>query len=197
VSLRYIIALLRCCWKLNGPLPSVEISATANSTPTAPCRTLDLLCIPLSISPWNKVLLPLTDAVDGHAPNGGLWTKPEHGQSKASLFVRDAIRMTIDKHGSSAIALKLLLPTVAGYPVRKDSVQQRFLTCDLVDTVADFTTLRQQIQAFDFGRRGYSSKGAGWCSRCHPAQTTAWYPRAASRICPGLRRSAAFLPLDC
>lgn len=96
-------------------------------------------------------MVPLTDAVDSHAPNGSLWTKPEHGQSKASLFVRDAIRMTIDKHGSSAIALKLLLPTVAGYPVRKDSVQQRFLTCDLVDTVADFTTLRQQIQAFDFG----------------------------------------------
>lgn len=69
----------------------------------------------------------------------------------AYVFVHNAINKSVDQYGSSITALKLLLPTVDGYAVRNDIIQRRFLTCDLAEEVANFTTLRQHIHAFNFG----------------------------------------------
>lgn len=56
----------------------------------------------------------------------------------------------MEKYGSNITAVKLMLPAIGGYVVRNDIIQRRFLTCELVNKAADFTTLREEIQPFDF-----------------------------------------------
>lgn len=63
-------------------------------------------------------------------------------------FIRDAIKKNINIHDSTITAIKLLLPASSGYIVRNDIIQRRFLTCQLAESVADFTTVKEKIYAF-------------------------------------------------
>ncbi|KAB8290416.1 hypothetical protein EYC80_010848 [Monilinia laxa] len=136
--------LLECYWKLNEHLPSTgELVPKADQD--ASFTTLNLFFTPSPIFSHGKDSDRVKDV-----PYFAFPETLEDTHSKVSLFLQDVIRKHIALYGSSITALKLLLPKVNGYVCRDDIVQRRFLTCDLAEKAADFTTVRQQIRAFDF-----------------------------------------------
>lgn len=125
-----------------------------NPAPTgtkAPFRTFDLLLTTESI--WPKSETP-----------GVLSTKDLeifevlHSNGKATRILGDCLAQEflcrciinhIENKGSSLTALKLVLPNVDGYILRKDLIQRRFLGCDLPCEIAEFISPRQPVSKFD------------------------------------------------
>ncbi|KAA8575942.1 hypothetical protein EYC84_006107 [Monilinia fructicola] len=136
--------LLECYWKLNEHLPSIEEQVPKVDQEVS-FATLNLFFAPSPIFPHGKDSDRVNDI-----PCFAFPESLEDPRSKISLFLQDVIRKHVALYGSSITALKLLLPKVNGYVCRGDIIQRRFLTCDLAEKAADFTTVRQQIRAFDF-----------------------------------------------
>lgn len=122
-ELKHPPALLRCQWQLNQPL-----------TEACPCRTLDLIVVPVAF--WPRESSP--DDL------GCL------GSGIGEQLLGQALRQNIQQFATSITAAKLLLPNTNGYPIRDDLLQRRFLTCQLAEKVVDRTPLAQQISPFDF-----------------------------------------------
>ena len=120
--------------------------------------TLDLIFWPASIlSRQKEALAWQPEATDEHGSDRqprettSPWTQSVIEQTKAHRFVQAAIKKDFVRYGGScATAVKLLMPAVSGYVVRDDIVQRRFLTCQLAEEVADFTTAGKLITAFDY-----------------------------------------------
>ncbi|KAI0377144.1 ATP-grasp fold domain-containing protein [Hypomontagnella monticulosa] len=134
-------AHLNCHWRLNGITPEVDLEAPVENSRASPCLTLDLLFTPLSIWPRDqKNANPPRDA--------SMWSESNETEAVHG-FIQDAIEANINNNGPSITAIKLLLPATSGYIIRNDIIQRRFLSCQLAESVADFTTVGEKISAFD------------------------------------------------
>ena len=80
-------------------------------------------------------------------------------QSIQYAFVQAAIKEELDRHDPSMTVMKLLLPVVDGYVVRNDIIERRFLTTNLAEKVADFSSTRQHIRVFDCSSDGFPQRG--------------------------------------
>ncbi|KAK6957558.1 hypothetical protein Daesc_000345 [Daldinia eschscholtzii] len=102
------------------------------------------------------VLAPLPHASNGnvtdeHIPQDTAPTQTENSETGTALrFVQDAIKKSAENHGPSITAIKVLLPATSGYVVRNDIIQRRFLTYQLAENVADFTTVGKKIYTSDY-----------------------------------------------
>ncbi|PYH44433.1 glutathione synthetase ATP-binding domain-like protein [Aspergillus saccharolyticus JOP 1030-1] len=133
-------ASIRCLWRVN-------------SAPTgthAPFRTFDLLLTTESVWPQSEALevlspqnLEIIEVIHSNANATRVL-----GESLAQQFLYRCIRNHIQGKGSSLTALKLLLPNVDGYILRKDLIQRRFLGCDLACEIAEFVAPRQPVHRF-------------------------------------------------
>ncbi|OAQ99479.1 hypothetical protein LLEC1_02334 [Akanthomyces lecanii] len=155
-------ARVSCHWRLNINEPLLGEEASATGAQVLPCLTLDLLLTPVSFWSLHTPTIPQSRISKGHSVNGVIkgessfpsleeWPMcGEDNHGGAFRFVQDAVQRNLHRYSTSITALKLLLPTVTGYAVRSDIVERRFLTCQLAEQVADFTTPRQHIQAFEY-----------------------------------------------
>ncbi|KAI1802056.1 ATP-grasp fold domain-containing protein [Daldinia bambusicola] len=148
-------AHLYCHWRLNRSISTENGTASADYSRALPCSTLDLLFTPITVWPLDQALAPLHLAsngclTNGHTPQNAESTWTESSETGVCLrFIQNAIKKNIESYGPSITAIKLLLPNTSGYAVRSDIIQRRFLTYQLAESVADFTTVGKKIRAFD------------------------------------------------
>lgn len=131
-KLTKILDSLLCHWKVNK-----ELSNRPNQADTS-CHTVDVLFCPVAMVP----------RFDGSTLAPGPYLPPAWTTPKAGAFVEKAVRRNMDACQTTYTAFKLLLPAEEGYAIRNDTVQRRFLTCELADEVGDFASPRQPIHPF-------------------------------------------------